>query len=708
MAIKKGTNANDLITGTSGWDTLYGLSGNDTLNGGSGNDMLSGGDGDDVLIGGLGADTLHGGAGNDTFKYLTFNEAQDDTIIDFSTNDKIDFSAIAVTSRHYIGNAQFSGVAGEIQYASPNPYTSPNSFNGNWRPNTAYLNIDVDGDAIGDISISINKGYNLIETALNSGILIAASNQKLTGTASSDLLNGGAGNDTLSGLAGSDTLNGGAGDDKLLGGDGNDVLDGGLGVDTYTGGTGNDTFKFSNADDINTNYYYSGGNGGAGFADNITDFTSGDQVYCAFDGISYIGDGQFTGDPGQYRYEAPLNAQSFGLIQFDFDGDGFADNQSILVKTSTSYMLQESSSGSKRLVVASNASVTGTIGDDVLIGSKGNDSINGSNGNDTINGDMGRDTLNGGAGNDNLKGNSGNDSLNGGDEADTLMGGVGADQLTGGAGNDVFKYNALNEMSDTVSPNNNYWYGQNNDHITDFTVGDTIDLSALTDLSYVGIGNDYTGVGNEIKYNPYGGGGQSQGAFEVDTNGDMQTDYGISIGSNLNIEETTKGSRIFKIATDQTLTGTAANNTLSGGSGNDTINGLAGNDLLSGNYADDSLNGGDGTDTLVGGLGSDQLTGGAGNDVFKFNTIAEVSWGDRITDFAAGDKIDLAGIDANDQIDGNQAFSFINSASFTGVAGQLIYSSWGSIQGDTNGDSMQDFSIAVTGVSSFVQSDFLL
>ena len=500
-------------------------------------------------------------------------------------------------------------------------------------------------------------------------------------------------------MAGNDTLNGGSGDDKLLGGEGNDVLDGGLGADTYTGGAGNDIFRFTNSDDINTSYITTT-NGSTGSADNITDFTLGDQVYFGFDGVSYIGDGQFTGDPGQYRYEAPLNAQSFGLIQFDFDGDGFADYQSILVKTSTSTMLQESSSGSNRLVVASNQSATGTIGDDVLIGTKGNDSINGSNGNDTINGDMGRDTLNGGAGNDSLKGDSGNDSLNGGDGADTLMGGVGTDQLTGGAGNDVFKYNALNEMSDTLSSNYAYWNGQSNDHITDFAVGDTIILSALTDLSYVGTGNDYTGAGNEIKYS-------QGGTLEVDTNGDMQTDYGISIGSNLNIEETTLGSRIFKIATDQTLTGTAANNVLSGGNGNDTINGLAGNDLLSGNYGNDSLNGGDGADTLVGGLGSDQLTGGAGNDVFKFNTLAEVNSGDHIIDFTSGDKIDLAGIDANYTIEGDQAFSFIGSAAFTGVAGQLIYA-WGSIQGDTNGDSMQDFSIAVTGVSSLVQSDFLL
>ncbi len=48
---------------------------------------------------------------------------------------------------------------------------------------------------------------------------------------------------------------------------------------------------------------------------------------------------------------------------------------------------------------------------------------------------------------------------------------------------------------------------------------------------------------------------------------------------------------------------------------------------------------------------------------------------DRIIDFshAQGDRVDLARIDARFTVAGNQAFSFIGTAAFTGVAGQLHY-----------------------------------
>jgi hypothetical protein len=48
---------------------------------------------------------------------------------------------------------------------------------------------------------------------------------------------------------------------------------------------------------------------------------------------------------------------------------------------------------------------------------------------------------------------------------------------------------------------------------------------------------------------------------------------------------------------------------------------------------------------------------------------------DRITDFshAQGDRIDLAGIDARFTVAGDQAFSFIGTGLYTGVAGQLRY-----------------------------------
>ncbi|OZI33585.1 hypothetical protein CEK29_22330 [Bordetella genomosp. 5] len=86
---------------------------------------------------------------------------------------------------------------------------------------------------------------------------------------------------------------------------------------------------------------------------------------------------------------------------------------------------------------------------------------------------------------------------------------------------------------------------------------------------------------------------------------------------------------------------------------NVTINGGAGKDLLSTSTAAGhtaTLNGGAGDDTLVASLGQDILTGGAGNDVFQFTTAnslvslnasGEIAGVDTITDFSAGDSIEL-------------------------------------------------------------------
>ncbi len=72
-----------------------------------------------------------------------------------------------------------------------------------------------------------------------------------------------------------------------------------------------------------------------------------------------------------------------------------------------------------------------------------------------------------------------------------------------------------------------------------------------------------------------------------------------------------------------------------------------------------------------------RLTGGAGADTFVFKTIQDSLPGheDQITDFSSleHDHIDLAGIDANTQATGDQAFGFIGSTAFSGVAGQLRY-----------------------------------
>jgi Ca2+-binding RTX toxin-like protein len=128
----------------------------------------------------------------------------------------------------------------------------------------------------------------------------------------------------------------------------------------------------------------------------------------------------------------------------------------------------------------------------------------------------------------------------------------------------------------------------------------------------------------------------------------------------------------------------------------------------------DVLYGGDGADLIVGAAGADSLTGGAGADTFRYDAASDsVGLADLIGDFQSGvDKVDLSRIDASSLVGGNQAFTWIGSNAFSGSAGQLrTYEADGYrwVAGDTNGDSVADFAIALqSGTPPLVQGDFLL
>ena len=160
-----------------------------------------------------------------------------------------------------------------------------------------------------------------------------------------------------------------------------------------------------------------------------------------------------------------------------------------------------------------------------------------------------------------------------------------------------------------------------------------------------------------------------------------------------------------------TITSGSGNDMLTTGDGADVLHGGAGNDQLNGGGGHDVLYGDAGADSLRGGLGNDALTGGSGADVFIFATIAETGTAgghDVITDFIVGsDRIDLAGIDANANLAGNQAFHFIGSAGFSSTAGELHYAG-GMISGDVNGDGVADFTIEVGALSGLTLNDFIL
>jgi Ca2+-binding RTX toxin-like protein len=96
------------------------------LFGGAGNDVLTGGTGADTVFGGLRGDTLTGGLGNDVFRYdnvAESNSVERDGIQDFNAGDLIDLSRIDADilsegdqAFEFIGNAAFSGNAGELRF----------------------------------------------------------------------------------------------------------------------------------------------------------------------------------------------------------------------------------------------------------------------------------------------------------------------------------------------------------------------------------------------------------------------------------------------------------------------------------------------------------------------------------------------------------------------------------------------------------------
>ncbi|MCA3364964.1 MAG: S8 family serine peptidase [Roseomonas sp.] len=175
------------------------------------------------------------------------------------------------------------------------------------------------------------------------------------------------------------------------------------------------------------------------------------------------------------------------------------------------------------------------------------------------------------------------------------------------------------------------------------------------------------------------------------------------------------------VEADRVLNGTSANDTLNGAGGNDNLNGqagndrllgFAGNDSLSGLTGNDTLDGGAGNDLLFGGAGRDVLTGGLGEDLFRFAALSDSAPGtnrDLITAFsqAEGDRIDLAAIDANTRLSGDQAFAFIGGAAFGRIAGQLRFAG-GVLQADVNGDAQADLEITIQGVSTLLAVDFIL
>jgi Ca2+-binding RTX toxin-like protein len=321
----------------------------------------------------------------------------------------------------------------------------------------------------------------------------------------------------------------------------------------------------------------------------------------------------------------------------------------------------------------------------VRTGTTGIDTITADSTDNTIYGFNNNDTLNGFGGDDNLYGQAGNDTLNGGIGNDILVGGAGADTVNGDAGNDIIRY-AIGDGADIVNG------------------GADVDTLAITGAA----ANDALAVTFNGTVITNFAGGTVVGVESVTADLGAGTDtltYTAPGGVTVNLALGT-ASGFTSIANIENVTGGAGADLLTGNIGANTMTGGAGADII---------NGGDGSDILIGGTGADLLTGGLGNDIFRYTTIGElttvVATSDRITDFTAGDIIDLAGIDANTGAGGNQTFAFIGNAVSFGSAAQVRYFDNGVdtfIALNTNNSIPAEAILTLSGVHTLTAANFVL
>lgn len=260
--------------------------------------------------------------------------------------------------------------------------------------------------------------------------------------------------------------------------------------------------------------------------------------------------------------------------------------------------------------------ITGTTGNDTLIGTALRDDITGRDGNDLLLGGGGNDDLYGGAGDDTLDGGAGNDDMNGGAGSDLFIASSGNDSIWGFGAGDRIQLSGFSSLDQVLSAARSAERGDST--LIDLGGGNTL---LLEDVRLGQLTASMFGFGDVTPPDP---GEDAPGRTLNGTSG--RDDITGGLGNDL---ISGRGGR-------DDLNGAGGNDTIFGGAGRDDITGGLGNDVLQGDAGNDELSGGEGDDSLIGGAGNDELYGGQGRDTFVFARGT-----DRIEDFGDGDVIRL-------------------------------------------------------------------
>ncbi|WP_172329217.1 calcium-binding protein [Mangrovicoccus sp. HB161399] len=288
----------------------------------------------------------------------------------------------------------------------------------------------------------------------NFGFIGTVQDDPFVGTPYGDTMSGNGGDDRLYGRDGNDLLMGGDNDDLLMGEDGDDTLDGGAGDDAFYGGPGSDWAVLGGAPlrvDLFDDTPQQTGQGrdffeeienlrGGAFADwfagtswdNILEGQGGDDTLLGRDGNDTLrgggGDDYLRGGDGD---DVMDGGDGFDMVSY-------AGDIGVTVSLNRLYA-QDTGRGMD--VLRNVEGVSGSSGNDRLIGNDADNRLEGNSGFDTLCGG-GNDSLFGLRGFDSLSGGAGSDYLDGGGGDDTLDGGTGPgiDTAWGGLGADTFVF----------------------------------------------------------------------------------------------------------------------------------------------------------------------------------------------------------------------------------------------------------------------------
>ncbi|MEM9061692.1 MAG: hypothetical protein AAGD13_14625 [Pseudomonadota bacterium] len=137
---------------------------------------------------------------------------------------------------------------------------------------------------------------------LVSGQTLGSAHTSLTGTSLNEDILGGVNADTLDGKGGDDDISGGDGDDVLIGGHGFDTLDGGDGADSLDGGIGTDVLSGGDGDDTLV----------AGQGRDILDGGAGDDLF--MDGLGFD---RMTGGTGTDTFQMSADRKPDSILDFE-------------------------------------------------------------------------------------------------------------------------------------------------------------------------------------------------------------------------------------------------------------------------------------------------------------------------------------------------------------------------------------------------------